>query len=250
MVISAHLLEPACRRGHDGGVDVAVETFIGDLMNELAVHADPVRAEGAQAYLKLDREFLGVTVPSTRRTVARVVEAHSIDHHDDLMAVVGACWEQPFYEARLAAVEILVLRRELLGLDDLTVLAEMIRDAETWALVDPLATNVVGWIVEHHPVEAGPTLDQWSCDQTSFWVRRASMLALLEPLRRGDGDWPRFCRYAESMLHEKEFFIRKAIGWILRDTSKRRPDLVADWVVPRLDLMSGITRREATKYLA
>ena len=51
------------------------------------------------------------------------------------------------------------------------------------------------------------------------------------------------------MLGEREFFIRKAIGWVLRDTSKRRPELVRAWVEPRLEQMSGVTRREAVKYL-
>ena len=83
----------------------------------------------------------------------------------------------------------------------------------------------------------------------NFWLRRSAMLALLGPIRRGGGDFCRFGRYAESMLHEKEFFIRKAIGWVLRETSKKRPELVNEWLVPRAHLCSGLTMREATKYL-
>jgi 3-methyladenine DNA glycosylase AlkD len=75
------------------------------------------------------------------------------------------------------------------------------------------------------------------------------MLALLVPLRRGDGDFDRFSRYADQMLEEKEFFIRKAIGWILRDTAKRRPELVAAWLGPRVHRASGVTMREAVKPL-
>ena len=75
------------------------------------------------------------------------------------------------------------------------------------------------------------------------------MLALLGPLRRGEGDFERFGRYADAMLDEKEFFIRKAIGWVLRETSKKRPDLVYEWIAPRTDRASGVTLREALKYL-
>jgi 3-methyladenine DNA glycosylase AlkD len=75
------------------------------------------------------------------------------------------------------------------------------------------------------------------------------MLALLKPLRRGDGDFERFGRYADLMLAEKEFFIRKAIGWILRDTGRRRPQLVAEWLAPRVSRASGVTMREAVKPL-
>ena len=75
------------------------------------------------------------------------------------------------------------------------------------------------------------------------------MLALLRPLRRGEGDFARFGRYADAMLEEKEFFIRKAIGWILRETSKKRPDLVWRWLSPRAERASGLTVHEGSKYL-
>ncbi|MEA2447730.1 MAG: hypothetical protein QOK47_1367, partial [Actinomycetota bacterium] len=58
-----------------------------------------------------------------------------------------------------------------------------------------------------------------------------------------------FARNADLMLEEKEFFIRKAIGWVLREMSKRRPEEVRDWIEPRADRASGVTLREARKYL-
>ena len=82
-----------------------------------------------------------------------------------------------------------------------------------------------------------------------FWVRRSAMLALLIPLRQGEGDFDRFARYANGMLEEKEFFIRKAIGWVLREVSKKRPEVVYDWIAPRTHRASGVTMREAVKYL-
>jgi len=76
-------------------------------------------------------------------------------------------------------------------------------------------------------------------------------LALLEtilPLKQG-ADFETFAGYADAMLEEKEFFIRKAIGWVLRDTGKRRPLEVYAWVLPRASRASGVTLREAVKYL-
>ena len=100
------------------------------------------------------------------------------------------------------------------------MIERMLRTARTWALVDTLAEHVMGGLVERYP-ELTATLDRWAGDD-DFWLRRSAMLALLRPLRRGDGDFDRFSRYADRMLEEKEFFIRKAIGWILRDTAKRQ----------------------------
>ena len=68
-------------------------------------------------------------------------------------------------------------------------------------------------------------------------------------MRRGDGDFERFARYADAMLDDKEFFIRKAIGWVLRETAKKRPGLVYTWLLPRAARASGVTIREAIKPL-
>ena len=92
-------------------------------------------------------------------------------------------------------------------------------------------------------------LDRWAHDG-DFWVRRSAMLALLRPLRRGKGDFRRFARYADRMLEEREFFIRKSIGWVLREAGKPQPDTVYAWLLPRAARASGVTVREAVKYLS
>lgn len=121
------------------------------------------------------------------------------------------------------------------------------RESGTWALVDNLAIAVVARLVERHPA-AGGVLDRWAED-AEFWIRRTALLALLPALRRGDGDFDRFAGFADRMLGEREFFICKAIGWVLRDTGRRRPELIRDWLAPRVARVSGVTIREAVKHL-
>ena len=75
------------------------------------------------------------------------------------------------------------------------------------------------------------------------------MLGLLPRLRRSIDGWDEFAEYADAMLDEEEFFIRKAIGWVLREVSKHSPDLVFEWMQPRVAMASSVTFREATKYL-
>jgi 3-methyladenine DNA glycosylase AlkD len=79
-------------------------------------------------------------------------------------------------------------------------------------------------------------------------VRRTALLAELKPLRAGVS-FERFARHADAMLDEREFFIRKAIGWVLRETGKRRPLEVIEWLAPRTHRASGVTMREASRYL-
>ena len=115
--------------------------------------------------------------------------------------------------------------------------------------MDWLCTKVAAPLVESEPEMAAAVLESWSRDQ-DFWVRRASMLAQLPALRAGGGDFELFASFASRMVGEKEFFIRKAIGWVLRDVSKKRPDLAFGFLVEHVTEVSGLTLREGSKYLS
>ena len=91
-------------------------------------------------------------------------------------------------------------------------------------------------------------LDAWSRDE-DLWLRRSTILAHLIGLRSGEGDWERFARYADQLLADREFFVRKAIGWVLRDAGRQDPERVAAWVAARTDRISGVALREAVKPL-
>jgi 3-methyladenine DNA glycosylase AlkD len=223
-----------------------VSALAREIDRALRAVGDPERAEQEKRYLKSALTHYGTGMPALRAATKAALKASPVDH-DGLIAAVEALWAKPVHERRAAAVELLVARQKLLTAKDLPLLERLLRESRTWALVDMIAPAVVGPIFEREPV-VGRTLDRWAKDD-DFWLRRAAMLTLLVPLRRGAGDWDRFTRYADAMLEEKEFFIRKAIGWILREVSKKRPDLVRAWIEPRAARASGLTLREATKYL-
>jgi len=224
-------------------------------MNDLAARIEttlaplgtPERAVSEKAYLKSELVHLGVTVPVVRQAIKAIVHAEPGLDHDALVIAIEAMWARGIFELRSSAVELLVLRRDVLGAADMPLLERLLRESKTWALVDFLSTAVVGELVVAHPALAR-TLDRWAKDD-DFWIRRAAMLSLLVPMRKGGGDFDRFARYADAMLEEKEFFIRKAIGWILREVSRKRPQLVVDWLAPRAHRASGLTLREATRHL-
>lgn len=212
----------------------------------LRARTRPERAAGEKAYLKSSLDHYGTSMPAIRAAVLEVIKPLDLNH-DDVIALVEQLWAAPIHERRQAAVEVLEARVGDLGSEDIVLLERLLRESRTWALLDSLAASVVGPVVEREP-SLGRTLDRWASDD-DFWIRRAAMLALLLALRRGDGDFERFGRYADAMLDEKEFFIRKAIGWVLRDTARKRPDLVFAWLLPRASRASGVTLREAIKPL-
>jgi 3-methyladenine DNA glycosylase AlkD len=215
---------------------------------QLAALGTPERAAGEKRYLESELVHFGASLPATRRVVRGTVSQHPEFGHDELVELTGALWSRGIFDCRSAAVELLRARADLLGPADVALVERLVRESLTWALVDPLAVHVAGGLVERH-ARLGRTFDRWSAD-ADFWIRRSAMLGLLAPLRRGDGDFARFGGYADRMLEEREFFIRKAIGWVLRDTSRKRPELVHEWLRPRASRCSGVTIREAVKHLS
>jgi 3-methyladenine DNA glycosylase AlkD len=225
-----------------------VGALVSEIDAELRARGNAERAEQEKLYLRSALEHYGTTVPALRAVVRSVAGRRPALGHDDLLRLVDALWSAPVHERRMATVEVLTLRADGLKCGDILVLERLLREARTWALVDGLAASVVGPLVERCG-DLGAVLDRWAADG-DFWLRRSALLALLLALRRGGGDFARFCRYAEPMLEDKEFFVRKAIGWVLRDTARKRPAIVYEWLLPRAARASGVTLREAVKALS
>ena len=223
-----------------------MEHLADDLESRLRAVGTVKRAEGEKLYLRSDLDFTGATVTATRAVVKELDTELALEHRS-LIALVEALWSKPVFERRLAAIVFLQRHPGLVSVADLPLLERLVRESRTWALVDYLAVDLLGSIVIADPGGMTPVMDRWANDD-DFWVRRSALLCELRPIRKGH-PLDRFLARAEPMLEEGEFFIRKAIGWVLREAGKRRPDDVAAWLAPRTDRASGVTMREAVKYL-
>jgi 3-methyladenine DNA glycosylase AlkD len=226
---------------------VNVRQVVQAIEDRLRAVATPERAETEKRYLKSDLAFFGATVRQIRSGVKDALDREPNPTHDDVVTLAAELWAAPVFERRLAAIMVLDRFGDLLGVEDLPLIERLVRESRTWALVDGLAGDVLGDLVRSDSSRVSPILDRWAADD-DFWVRRASLLAELQPIRHGAA-LERFLARAEPMVDEKEFFIRKAIGWVLREAGKRQPDDVAAWLAARTHRASGVTMREAVKYL-
>ena len=224
------------------------QTAADSFARRLRESARKERAVEEQAYLKSDLQHLGASVPQIRAAAKDLHRSAPDLSHAQVVELVRTMWKRPIHECRVGCVELLWLYRDELRPTNMALLEKLLWESKTWALVDSLAVNVTGDLVERYP-QLGSVLDRWA-RHDDFWIRRSAMLALLKPLRRGEGDFERFAGYADAILEEKEFFISKAIGWVLRETAKKQPDLVHEWLVPRTNRASGVTMREAVKPLS
>jgi 3-methyladenine DNA glycosylase AlkD len=229
-----------------------------DLERRLRERGDAERAVKERAYLESELTHLGVSVPAIRaatreihRELATTAPAGRVPR-EQLLGLVVELWDEPagapIHERRMAAVELLELEQGQLGVDDVALLERLLRECRTWALLDGLAVSVVGELVDREPAALDPSLRRWAGDDDP-WMRRASLLTHLPGLCRGTGDLTRFGELADGMLEEPGFFVRKAIGWVLREAGRRDPGAVVAWLEPRVRRAAGLTVREAVRYL-
>lgn len=192
------------------------------------------RAKADRARLGSNLRFYGSSVGAVRGTIRDAGRRYPSLTHDEVTALSSELWAVPVFERRLAAVVLLQSNVRLLNNADLTRIEGFVRGARLRALVDPLAVDVVGPMMEgldaSSRARANIALDRWAGDR-DIWLRRAAVMSPLRALRAGGGDWARFTRYAQTMLAESPDagddgnVIQEAISFVLGEVEKTRPDL-------------------------
>ncbi|MFE6036741.1 DNA alkylation repair protein [Streptomyces sp. NPDC056452] len=205
--------------------------------------ADPERAVSAAAYMKNIAPFLGIATPQRRALSRTVLAGTGRPDEADCTAIALRCWELPEREYQYFAVD--HLRRHVARCSSgfLPVLRHLVSTRAWWDTVDLLAAHVAGPLVTADPVLA-TAMDRWIEDD-DIWIART---ALLHQLRYKElTDTGRLFGYCLVRADHPDFFIRKAIGWCLREYAKTDPAAVRDFVEGARDRLSPLSVREALK---
>ncbi|OAJ53917.1 DNA alkylation repair protein [Paraburkholderia ginsengiterrae] len=224
------------------------KAFAKEIKAALSPHGDPDRALAMRAYMRGQFEFIGVPTPLRRQAVLPVFKQLSIDNAGQLLAYADVLWALPAREYQYVATDLLARKWKTLATADIAHLLTMAQHASWWDSIDPLA-GVVGDVVKAARVDtpgAQATMDA-ALQHDSLWVRRIAMIHQLGWREHTDED--RLFGYARALAAESDFFIRKAIGWALRDYAWHAPDAVSGFLSASRDLMSPLTLREASKHL-
>jgi 3-methyladenine DNA glycosylase AlkD len=219
--------------------------LIAKLRREMAAAADPSAAVGMQAYMKSTMPYHGIKLPMVRVICREVFDGTEMTC-DEWLATILDLWRGARRrEERYAAHFLLTMKRyeACLTLAELPMLEEMVVTGAWWDHVDELAT-VFGDLLHKHPKRMRPLMRRWSTDP-NLWKRRVAIICQLRFKRETDLE----LLYAniEPNLSDREFFIRKAIGWALRQYAWTDPQEVARYVRANESRLSGLSRREALK---
>ncbi|MFJ4330386.1 MULTISPECIES: DNA alkylation repair protein [unclassified Streptomyces] len=219
------------------------DTVLERLTGEYPAAADAERAAGMRAYMKDVAPFLGLTSPVRRSLTRAVLAGLPRPDESDCTAVALRCWRLPEREYHYFAVD--YLRRHVTHCSSgfLPVVRHLLTTVPWWDTVDLLAAHVVGGLVAADRGLARD-MDAWIEDE-DLWLVRAALLHQLRYKEHTDTDC--LFGYCLRQAGHGDFFVRKAVGWCLREYAKTDPDAVRAFVAEHRTRLAPLSVREALR---
>jgi len=221
-----------------------IELYFSELKSAFEKHADSSRAAGAKAYMRNKSEFYGLPSPERRQLVREFIAKSGYPPYELLEQIVRFAWEQPQREWQYVAMEI--VEKSVKKADpNLLDLAEwMITNKSWWDSVDFVAPNIAGALFKKYPEIKMQYIGKWM-ESGNLWLQRSCLLHQLRDNKTADRVL--LFNLCERLANHPDFFIRKAIGWSLRQYSKAFPEAVIDFV--NTHELSNLSRKEALKVI-
>ncbi len=203
-------------------------------------------AAAMEKYMKDLYPYLGIKSPVGNEISKPFFQASKKLFVDEIIQLVKQLWELPHREYQYLAIEILRKNWKKFTPEHLPFFQELVLSKPWWDTVDSLSTNVVGKNLITYP-ENRKIMDGWMMHD-SLWVRRCAVLHQLK--YKNETDQKQLFKYCKMGMHEKDFFMRKAIGWALRQHAKLNPDEVKNFVNEHDEELSNLSKREALKHFS
>jgi 3-methyladenine DNA glycosylase AlkD len=219
-----------------------------DLRAGLQNLADPAHAEFHRAYHKSSLNFYGLRTPAFDQLMREQFPARQPLEREETLKLVALLQSSAWAEERWASVALLDRIKAQLGPGDLPMLKAMAGSFEGWGLTDMFSLRVLGPLALRLGEDVYEPVQSWLSDP-HMWTRRAAILVHIIPGRKSGLNHAYAWSGLEARLAEKEFFIRKAIGWTLREIGKHYPEEVCEFLLRVGERASGLTRREGARNL-
>jgi 3-methyladenine DNA glycosylase AlkD len=220
-------------------------TYAHQLRLYFEAHANRSLAPAMEKYMKNQFQFLGIKSPERKLLLRNFIAENGLPTIETIDTVVRNLWQQPARELHYLVMELAARKTFLVEKDRIILIEWMLTHSSWWDTVDYIAINGVGVWFKFHPEEILPITTKWM-SSGNFWLQRTCLLFQLK--YRETTDLNLLFGFIERLAPEKEFFLRKAIGWALRELSKTNAEAVKLFVDSH-DL-SQLSRREALKIIS
>ena len=222
--------------------DATLAATEAQLIQALRAFGDPKRAEWEKAYQKSNWEHWGVPLPKMDAAIKETLGGLSQQQALDLCARL---WREPVWDLKIVAGRILARKSIEPDAKVWDFVTERLPDLDGWAVADDLADVVSRCLAEDQ--RRLDAVEAW-IEDPHLWTRRAALVSTLH-WAKGGRDPERMLGWAARLADDREWFIQKAIGWWLRELSKRDGRRVRRFLKEHGDKLTGVAKREATKYL-
>jgi 3-methyladenine DNA glycosylase AlkD len=224
--------------------------LILDLRAAMAEWADPERADAQRAYMKSTLPFYGIAAPDLRTVLREPLRAHRLASFEDWEVAIRTLWDTAVHRedwyAALAIAEYRWYHDWRADMRALPLFMHMVKAGAWWDVCDEVASRLIGPLLRAHPDEMAPTLVAWA-SHDHMWIRRVAILSQLKA--KDETDTALLRATIEPNLGDRDFFIRKAIGWALREFSKTDPAWVMEFVENNEARLSALSRKEALRLI-
>lgn len=216
------------------------------VQSQFQTAANPNAAQAMSAYMKSHFPYLGISSPHRTELLKPILQKENLPSHSELPQICNQLWSLPEREYAYAAMSLLAKMQKQLMPNDIEWICSLITQRSWWDSVDSIAGGILSTIVVKNPdclwEKFGPQVES-----DNYWLNRTAIIVQLRCKHQTDTTFLE--KAILPHMHSKEFFIRKAIGWSLRQYARINPQWVIDFVNQHDKQLSGLSKREALKHL-
>ncbi|GAB4145182.1 MAG: DNA alkylation repair protein [Bacteroidia bacterium] len=218
------------------------KTYVSGINKLFLENSDPERAEGAKAYMRNLFDFYGLSSPIRKSLAAGYIKENGVPDISELENIIELCWKNPNREMQYFGMDLAVKLRKKLRKEDIALIEYMITEKSWWDTVDMVAARCAGEYFRKFPEEIEKKTEEW-IRSGNMWLMRSALLLQLHYKKETDTE------LLEQLILKcrthKDFFIRKAIGWSLRQYAKSNPTWVKKFA--KEHELSPLSIKEALK---
>ncbi len=212
------------------------------LRSVLEIHADPELAIRMKHYMRNQFEYYGIPSPKRKVIVKEIFHSYKLQDKDEFIQFIENCWSEPQREYKYIAIDLCMRQIKLMDSSYIPFYEKLIPKDAWWDTVDGLAPQIIGKILLRNIELRTEYCEKW-IESTNFWFQRAAIIVQL--MHRDRTDFELLKKLILRRADSKEFFIRKASGWALRQYSKIDPEAVKIFISS--NSLSPLTVREGMK---
>lgn len=216
------------------------------IRRELKSLADAKKAVEMARYMKSEMPFYGVQKPDRIPILRQLSKDYAPTCQSEYIKIVETLWDGDHREERYLAIDYAQKFVRFADCASLPLFERMVRSGAWWDFIDPIASALIGPVLQSERQSVAAVLNKWIEDE-DMWIRRSAILSQLK--HKSATDRSMLFEFCLKTMHEREFFIRKAIGWALREYSYTEPQLVKEFLLANKNKLSPLSFREGAKHL-